>query len=130
MISFHDESKINAAAFHYYKCLVKLRAYVNDNYSSKITVGDAAGVMGMERTYCSRFFREKVGVSFTVWLSLIRLRAAITHIEKHDCTISEAAYEVGFGDVRTFERHFKKQTNITPREYTQHVRRALDRKIA
>ena len=51
MISFHDESKIKAAAFHYYKCLVKLREYVNDNYSSKITVGDAAGVMGMERTY-------------------------------------------------------------------------------
>jgi AraC-like DNA-binding protein len=126
MLVFVDESKVNKGAFHYYQCLHKLEQHILANYPDEtISLSTAAAVMVMEKTYCSSFFRRKVGVPFTVWLSLVRLRVAAQKLASCDCRISEVAYAVGFGDIRTFERNFKRQTSLTPREYVVRVRSDL-----
>jgi len=38
-----------------------------------------------------------------------------------DLSITEVAYEVGFGGLRTFERAFKQYTRTTPREFKKSV---------
>jgi len=38
-----------------------------------------------------------------------------------DFSITDVAYEVGFGDLRTFGRAFKKHTRMTPREFKKSV---------
>ena len=42
-------------------------------------------------------------------------------IRTHDLSISQVAYEVGFGDFGSFERAFKKYTNLTAMEFKQSV---------
>jgi len=122
---FRDEPTINAAVFEYYGCLQRVRAYVVTNFSSKISLDVVASIAGMEKTYFSTFFHKKVGLPFTHWLSLIRLNAAMELLSRSDRSVSETAYLVGFGDVRTFERQFKKHTRMTARQYKREVRKTL-----
>jgi AraC-like DNA-binding protein len=42
-------------------------------------------------------------------------------MKARDYSITEVAYEVGFGDLRTFERAFKKHTLTTPMEFKKSV---------
>lgn len=126
MLLFVDDLKVKREAFRYYQRLQKLEQHILANYQDEtISLSTAAAVMVMEKTYCSSFFRRTVGVPFTQWLSLVRLHIAAEQLASCDCRISDVAYAVGFGDIRTFERHFKRQTSLTPREYVLRVRSNL-----
>ena len=38
-------------------------------------------------------------------------------LQRHDYTITEVAFAVGYQDLTTFERAFKRCTEMTPREF-------------
>jgi len=107
----------NGAAFNYYPRLKRLREYVDQSYSEPISLKKAAGIAALESSYFSTYFRAKVGITFTDWLRQVRIRKAKKLMKASDFSITEVAYEVGFGDLRTFERAFKQYTRRTPREF-------------
>jgi AraC-like DNA-binding protein len=75
----------------------------------------------MEKTYFSAFFREKIGVPFSQWLSRHRIERAVDLMKSRNYAISEVAARVGFQNLRTFERHFKRHTGQTPRDFERSV---------
>ena len=81
----------------------------------------AAGIAALESSYFSTYFRAKVGITFTDWLRQVRIRKAMKLMKASDFSITEVAYEVGFGDLRTFGRAFKKHTLMTPMECKKSV---------
>ncbi|MDA2939275.1 AraC family transcriptional regulator, partial [Acidobacteria bacterium AH-259-A15] len=83
---------------------------------------EAAQIAGLEKKYFSVFFHEKVGMTFTGWLAHVRVARAMELIKTRNYSITEVAYAVGFGDLRTFQRAFKKCTTLTPREFKNSVR--------
>ena len=60
----------------------------------------------MEKTYFSSFFHSKVGITFSNWLQYLRVAQAVKLLETGDYSITEVAFQVGFNDLRTFERTF------------------------
>ena len=113
---------IDWTAFEYYRRLSRLKHYVDEHYSERIRLSDAAGVVALERTYFSKFFHSKTGVCFKDWLALERITHAIELIDRRNFTIPGVATRVGYTDLRTFERAFKRYVGITPREYRRSVR--------
>ncbi len=111
----------NGAAFNYYPRLKRLRQYVEQSYSEPIPLEKAAGIAALESSYFSTYFRAKVGIGFTEWLRQVRVKKAMELMKARDFSITEVAYEVGFGDLRTFERAFKKHTLTTPMEFKKSV---------
>ena len=111
----------NQRALEYYSRLKRVKEHVDRNLSEEISLEDAAQIAATEKTYFSTFFRKKVGITFTDWLRRLRVAKAMEIIRSRDLSITEVAYEVGFGDLRTFERAFKKYTKLTPREFKQSV---------
>ncbi len=111
----------NGTAFDYYPRLNRLRQYVEESYSEPIPLEKAAGIAALESSYFSTYFRAKVGITFTEWLRQVRLGKAMELMKASDFSITHIAYEVGFGDLRTFERAFKKHTRMTPREFKKSV---------
>ena len=107
--------------FHYYPRLKKLREYVEQSYSDPISLKIAASIAALESSYFSTYFRAKVGITFTAWLRQVRVEKAMVLIRANDLSITEVAYEVGFGDLTTFGRAFKKHTRITPMEFKKSV---------
>ncbi len=111
----------NGEVFDYYPHLNRLREYVEQSYSEPISLAKAARIVGLEMSSFCAFFRTSVGITFTDWLRQVRIEKAMELMKASDFSITHIAYEVGFGDLRTFERAFKKHTRRTPREFKTSV---------
>ena len=111
----------NDRAFEYYPALRKIEIYVRENYSEEVPLFKAAQIAGLERKYFSTFFHKKVGISFCQWLMRMRINKAIHLLEVEDNSITDIALAVGYQDLRTFERAFKKCTGCTPREFKKSI---------
>ena len=111
----------NGEVFDYYPRLNRLRQYVEQSYSEPLPLGKAASIAALESSYFSSYFHAKVGITFTEWLRQVRLEKAIELIKASDLSLTEIAYEVGFSDLRTFERAFKKHTRMTPMRFKKSV---------
>lgn len=116
--------EINWRSFDYYPPLDRIKRYTEEHYQEEIPLPCAAEIAGMEATYFSAFFRKKVGIRYTDWLSLLRISHAIRLIASRDQPIADIALAVGFNDLRTFQRAFKRITKMTAREYKEQVRPA------
>ncbi len=114
-------NETTGAAFNYYPRLKRLHQYVDQSYSEPISLKKAAGIAALESSYFSSYFRAKVGITFTDWLRQVRIVKAMELMKASDFSITHIAYEVGFGDLRTFERAFKQHTGTTPREFKKSV---------
>jgi AraC-like DNA-binding protein len=113
--------RINAEAFHYYPPLERVYKHVITNCSEPIPLSEAASIAHLEKKYFSRLFRKNVGITFTQWKQFVRVQKAIDLMQSQHSSISDIAFSVGFGDVRSFERVFKKFTGVTPRAFRKSV---------
>lgn len=109
-------------AFHYYARLRRLQTYVEKHYDECIRLADAARVAGLEEKYFSAFFRRTTGHTFHKWLIDFRIEKALALFRQENHQVTEVAFSVGFQDLRTFERAFKKRVGMTPREFRKTVR--------
>jgi len=112
---------VNYHSFEYYARLRRVKKHVEQYYTEEISLENAAQIAATEKTYFSAFFREKVGITFTEWLRQFRVTKAIEIMKTRNESIINIAFEVGFGDLRTFERAFKKYPNLTAREFKQSI---------
>lgn len=94
--------------------LRSVRKHVDRHLTRRIPLEEAADVAGYERTYFSTYFRNKVGITYTQWLSALRVSRAVQLISETDLPIAEVCVEAGFGDLRTMERNFQRYLSITP----------------
>ncbi len=117
----NSPSKLHAA-FVYYQRLRRVRDYVNQNYSDGIALRRAAQIAGLEEKYFSAYFRQKTGICFKDWVAEVRVTHAQAMMKSQDYYITEIAFAVGFRDLRTFERAFKRCTGMTPRAFKNTVR--------
>lgn len=97
--------------------LHRLLLYVEDHLDSGCSLGGAAHELGYDYTYISRFFQEKMGMSFTNYVNQYRITHACHLLKNTDDTIITVAMKCGYDNVRTFNRNFKKVMHMTPQEY-------------
>ncbi|HEY6320601.1 MAG TPA: AraC family transcriptional regulator [Thermoanaerobaculia bacterium] len=116
--------EINWRSFEYYPSLDRIKRYTEEHYREEIPLPCAADIAGMEATYFSAFFRKKIGIRYTDWLGCLRVAHAIRLLRSRDRPIADIAQAVGFNDLRTFERNFKRITHTTARRFKERVRPA------
>ena|SRR5438034_229410 len=113
----------NAAALGYYPPLERVEQYVQSHMREHVTLGIAASVARLERKYFSAFFHSKVGVTFRDWNAILRVQRAMDIMRVRRSPVLRVAFAVGFNNVRSFERTFKKLTGITPQAFRAAVER-------
>jgi two-component system, response regulator YesN len=112
-----DEAGKDESVFKYYRRLDRLRHHVESHLQDRLSLEDAASVVGLEAKYFSTYFRRSVGIGYKSWLDLIRVHRARELLARNDYSIGEVSELVGFRSVRTFERMFRKHNGETPRGY-------------
>ena len=114
--------RVNEAAFEYYQRLSRVHDFVMENYWQDLSLEAVAEVAAMEKTYFSTFFHEKVGVPFSSWLQHLRISKALGLMGSGDYSVTEVATRVGFDNLTTFRRTFKKWTSLTPAAFRKMAR--------
>lgn len=95
----------------------KVLAHIKRNLSRRISLAEAARIACLEPFYFSKRFRVVVGTTFVSWNTSERIQAAKKLLAENTSSISAIAVVVGYADLTTFERAFKRHESITPRHY-------------
>lgn len=117
-----DPSAFNEASFSYYQRLERVWHFVEENHPKRISLADAAQVARMKPTAFSDFFRRKTGICFRDWLAAVRVNEAMEMMSANNLPVKEIALEVGYGNLRSFQRVFLRLTGQSAIEYKHSVR--------
>lgn len=90
--------------------LVKIKNYLNEHYMKDVQIKDLEQVSGLSKNYILLLFRKHVGMSPMQYLTWVRVNKAKELAIHSSLSISEIAERVGYSDVHTFGRMFKKKT--------------------
>lgn len=113
---------IDNRAFSYYPRLARLKTHCMARFDEETSAQQAAVITSLERTYFSRYFHDKVGVCFGCWLASLRIDRAKSCMQVSDLSITSIAFDVGYNNLWSFERAFRRCTGMTPRQYKNSVR--------
>lgn len=89
--------------------------YISANYMNDISIADIAALIGVERTYLSKIFKEKMGKSIQEYRINVRLEQARKLLEK-GYNVSQASFMCGYKDSFNFSKMFKKRYGISPQK--------------
>lgn len=117
-----QDFNVRADPFSYYERLQRVEQYVHENYCENLSLRQVARIAGLEEKYFSAYFHAKAGLCFKEWLTCVRLQKAMELMSRCDQTITSIGFAVGFQDLRTFERAFKKYASMTPFAFKKSVR--------
>ena len=96
--------------------LDQILAYVEKNYSFKITLADTARYFYVSEGTITQTFRKKMGTSFYRCVTQRRLIAAKSMIQD-GISLENIAEQIGFLDYSTFYRAFRQEYGISPRQF-------------
>lgn len=95
----------------------EILTYIQQYYTDKITLANLAEHFHLSEKYLSRYFKKHFYISFSQYLSHLRLSHAKSLLETSDLSITEIAASAGFPSVSFFIRSFKSNYGITPLQY-------------
>lgn len=106
----------------------RIISYLDRNYTdTQMCVNSLADQFGVTPAHISRVFKENTGLNLSVYLMKLRIeRAKTLLLEERNLPLSVVAEQVGYANVQTFMRAFKKETGIPPGSYKQEFRRSIE----
>lgn len=100
--------------FAYAKTIIE---YIGCNYTENINLKDMADLVGLTSSYFSKYFKNITGTNFTQYLNSVRLEHALNEMLFKGQTVTKAAMNNGFPNVKSFIEICKKIYGCTPMEY-------------
>ena len=91
--------------------------YINENFSSNLSLSSLATHFGYSESYISRYFKSRFNVAFNKYLTLLRLKNAVLLMEEEKHRITYCALESGFSSMRSFYRAFSEEFGCAPKEF-------------
>ena len=98
--------------------VIKVTAYLEDHYSSAITLDELAQLVHLSKDYLCTLFKKYTHHTIIDYLIKIRLGHACTFLMQYpDKTAAEIGNMCGFASPSYFGKIFRKNYGITPNEY-------------
>ena len=99
----------------------KILHYLHLNFKKDISIKYLSHEFGCNQSYISRSFKEQLNIGLKRYLTLLRLKNAITLMNQNK-SITFCAYESGFNSLRTFYNVFNNELNCSPKEYIKRLK--------
>ncbi len=104
------------------KSIKQAKAIVRANSSDEISLGKVAMAVNVSAGYFSDLFHKSTGLTFTDYVSRVRIEKVKNLLRNPRLQITEIAYDTGFKSLSQFNRTFKQVTGMSPRAYRAKLR--------
>lgn len=91
-------------------------AYMEEHFSSPVTMDDLAAHTRIHKNYLNRLFRQATGITPILYLRQLRLEQSLGMLET-GATVTQAALASGFNNVSYYIRAFGEAYGISPKQY-------------
>lgn len=99
----------------------RILCYLNENFREELSLRSVAEALGYHPAYLSHYFTEVFHTSFSRYVTMLRLRESVLLMQEEK-SLSECAFESGFGSLRTFHRAFQEEFQCTPKNYMKQLK--------
>lgn len=97
--------------------LAQVLAFVQENQTARLHLRDVAEKANLSPYYFCKLFRKTMGMTFTDYLTRLRMENAKDLLLNPHTPVGEVAVAAGFGSIPHFNRAFKRYTGLTPTLY-------------
>lgn len=97
----------------------KIIQHINQNFYKEISILSLSQDFSINPNYISQLFRKEVGMTFTDYITNLRMDYAKELLHKTQYSQGEVASKCGYTDYFYFIRVFKKTTGLTPGQFRQ-----------
>lgn len=98
----------------YNENFLHLLKYVEENYAEKLYLSTLAKQFYINMSYCSELFKKVTGLTFSEYVTKIRMEKAAELLSSGDYKIKDVAEMTGYSDAFYFSKVMKKYYGITP----------------
>ncbi|MBO4456478.1 MAG: AraC family transcriptional regulator [Butyrivibrio sp.] len=100
------------------KAVRKMQDYINDHISEEITIGDLAKAASFSPWYARRIFIKYLEMTPAVYIRRLKLSKSALRLRDESCQILDVALDMGFGSVDGYQRAFRREFGVNPKEYS------------
>ncbi|MCI3920097.1 helix-turn-helix domain-containing protein [Paenibacillus sp. TRM 82003] len=95
---------------------------IREKYAEDLSLEALADKLNMSSAYLSVYIKSKTDLNFSDHLNATRIGKAMELLRDTNLNIQEIAANIGYANITSFNRMFKKSTGLTPSEYRkQHI---------
>jgi AraC-like DNA-binding protein len=95
--------------------------YILSNYTRRIKISSPAGILDLNDTAFSHYFKKRTGKSFTDFINRLRLHEADALIRSTSKKIARISQECGFNNLSNFNRIYKSWKKMAPADSRRHI---------
>lgn len=96
--------------------------YILDNLVSEVRLSVAADLIGMSESAFSKYFKRVTGQTFSDTVRKLRLAQAGKLLKETNLLVSSIYQRVGYTNLSNFNRQFRAEHGVTPREFRSRTR--------
>ncbi|HVV71129.1 MAG TPA: helix-turn-helix domain-containing protein, partial [Verrucomicrobiae bacterium] len=101
--------------------VAKARQFIEERKAEDISLRDVAKVVNVSTFYFCKLFKKATGLTFTEYLSQVRIAKAKNLLLNPNLRVSEIAYDIGYQSLTHFNRTFHRITGQSPTAYRKAV---------
>lgn len=94
-------------------------AYIEAHYTENLSVPQIASHVSVNSVYLNKLFKLSMGKTISDYLNCTRVEASKELLLAPEATVASVSTGLGYNDVRSFIRFFKKYTGLTPKDFRQ-----------
>lgn len=99
------------------KRMSNVYTYIRENYFKPISLEKIAKIGRMSPVSFSRYFKKSCGAGFVEYLNRVRTNKAGYLLRETEYQVNDIANECGFASISNFNKQFRKNEGISPRDY-------------
>ncbi|WKL02877.1 AraC family transcriptional regulator [Paenibacillus amylolyticus] len=97
--------------------LQKGKEYMDIHFAGGISVEGVSTHAGVDRTHFAKQFRKAYGLSPVQYIQQLKMNQAKRLLVQTPLSLTEVAHSVGYPDLFSFSKAFKKQVGLPPNRY-------------
>lgn len=110
-------SPLISKKYHNDKAVRIIQDWLEENYQTDISITQMSHAFGLSNRTMIRRFKEAAGVTPSSYLQDVRLDAASKYLIQTNKTIDEITHTVGYSDISSFTKLFKRKIGLSPSSY-------------